>query len=147
MQYSLLMTVGTFILHLPLILYTLPSPLHKSTSSDRWPRSALKVKGHPITGGPHVRSDQCTWLPVLNSSTLVSLDTFFPIWHSGRGMVRWWCNEVGSTHIPSSSRRTLFTYSMCACVHRYFAADDQSTGGMGYVYVLYAFCLRQLTPL
>ena len=40
-----------FFVHPPFFC-TLPSPLHKSTSSDRWPRSVRKGKGHPITGGP-----------------------------------------------------------------------------------------------
>lgn len=92
------MTVGTFVLYPPPILALhKPTPFIRSSSSDRWPRSVLKVKGHRITGGPHVRSDQCTSLLVvgMNSSALISLDTFPPLSIEDGGMVRWWCNEVG----------------------------------------------------
>lgn len=63
----------------PPALHIRPTPpLNKSISSDRWPRSVLKVKGDSITGGPHARSDQCTWIMVerMNPSALISLDTF-----------------------------------------------------------------------
>lgn len=74
----LLMTVGMFYSPSPLFVHGPFPPFHKSTSSDHWPRSVLKVKVHLITGGPHARSDQCTWLLVegMNSSAFISLDTF-----------------------------------------------------------------------
>lgn len=61
--------------HRPLFVHSLPPFI--SISSDRWPRSVIKVKGHSITGGPHAKLDQCTWLLAegMNPSALISLDT------------------------------------------------------------------------
>lgn len=85
------MQCGTNTQRHPPALHIRPTPLYKSLSLDRWPRSVLKVKGDSITGGPHARLDQCTWIMVegMNPSALISLDTSPHLAFSG-GVVGWW---------------------------------------------------------